>query len=186
MHPPRPLTHALTGSVAEITEAVLDVRNLSVTFATDDGPLHAVSDVSFRLRPGETLALVGESGSGKSVTSLAIMRLTPAAPQVKIGGSVLFAGGDGRTRDLLTLDAEAVRMVRGNEISMIFQEPMTSLNPVHRIGDQIAEAIVFHQQTSARAAMARAAELLDKVGIPMRASASPPIPTTSPAACASA
>ena len=165
-HPARPLTHALTGHVAQITEAVLDVRNLSVAFATDDGPLHAVSDVSFRLRAGETLALVGESGSGKSVTSLAIMRLTPAAPQVRIGGSVLFTGGDGRTRDLLTLDAEAMRMVRGNEISMIFQEPMTSLNPVHRIGDQIAEAIVVHQQTSARAAMARAAELLDKVGIP--------------------
>jgi oligopeptide transport system ATP-binding protein len=149
-----------------MTETVLDVRNLSVAFGTDDGALQAVSDVSFQLRAGETLALVGESGSGKSVTSLAIMRLTPAAARVRIGGSVLFTGDDGRIRDLLALDAQAMRMVRGNEISMIFQEPMTSLNPVHRIGDQIAEAIIFHQQTSARAAMSRAAELLDRVGIP--------------------
>jgi oligopeptide transport system ATP-binding protein len=147
-------------------EKVLQVENLTVTFATENGPLHAVRDVSFTLNVGETLALVGESGSGKSVTSLAIMRLTPPAPLVKLGGRVFFTGGDGERRDLLALDLDAMRAVRGNEISMIFQEPMTSLNPVHRIGDQIAEAITFHERVSAGAALARAAELLDKVGIP--------------------
>ena len=148
------------------TETVLDIRDLSVTFATENGPLIAVREVSFDLRAGETLALVGESGSGKSVTSLAIMRLTPSPPRVKLSGSVLFTDGIGRTRDLLTLDADSMRRVRGNEISMIFQEPMTSLNPVHRIGNQIAEAITFHQRLGTRAALARAAELLDQVGIP--------------------
>jgi peptide/nickel transport system ATP-binding protein len=147
-------------------DIVLDVENLSVTFATESGPLHAVRDVSFTLRAGETLALVGESGSGKSVTSLAVMRLTPPAPLVTLAGSVHFTGADGERRDLLALDLDAMRAVRGNEISMIFQEPMTSLNPVHRIGDQIAEAITFHERVSGRAALARAAELLDKVGIP--------------------
>ncbi|WP_284735780.1 ABC transporter ATP-binding protein [Dongia deserti] len=147
-------------------EAVLNVRDLSVTFATEKGPLVAVREVSFDLRAGETLALVGESGSGKSVTSLAIMRLTPSAPRVKLGGSVQFTDGKGRTRDLLTLEADAMRGIRGNEISMIFQEPMTSLNPVHRIGDQIAEAITFHEKTGTRAALERAAQLLDQVGIP--------------------
>ncbi|WP_119388062.1 ABC transporter ATP-binding protein [Taklimakanibacter lacteus] len=148
------------------SENVLEVENLSVTFATERGPLQAVRDVSFTLHAGETLALVGESGSGKSVTSLAIMRLTPPAPLVALGGSVLFTGADGGKRDLVTLDPDAMRAVRGNEISMIFQEPMTSLNPVHRIGDQIAEAITFHEHISARAALDRAAGLLDKVGIP--------------------
>jgi oligopeptide transport system ATP-binding protein len=147
-------------------ETVLEVQDLSVTFATEGGPLTAVREVSFDLRAGETLALVGESGSGKSVTSLAIMRLTPTAPRVKLGGSVLFTDGKGRTRDLLALDPDAMRKIRGNEISMIFQEPMTSLNPVHRIGNQIAEAITFHQRIGGRAALSRAAELLDQVGIP--------------------
>src|SRR5438270_4245796 len=119
-------------------EAVLQVDEVSVTFATENGPLPAVRDVSFTLRAGETLALVGESGSGKSVTSLAIMRLTPPAPLVRLGGSVLFTGANGERRDLLALELDAMRAVRGNEIAMIFQEPMTSLNPVHRIGDQIA------------------------------------------------
>jgi len=146
------------------SETVLKVENLSVTFATENGPLHAVREASFKLRDGETLALVGESGSGKSATSLAIMRLMPQ--HVKLGGSVLFTGGDGRTHSLLDLDMGAMRAMRGNEISMIFQEPMTSLNPVHRVGDQIAEAIMFHQHVSARAALLRAEELLDKVGIP--------------------
>ncbi len=144
---------------------ILDVRNLSVTFQTDNGPVRAVQDVSFALRPRQTLALVGESGSGKSVTSLAIMRLTPPAPKVRLGGSVLLQGGDA-PRDLATLDSRSMRLVRGNEISMIFQEPMTSLNPVHRIGDQIAEAVMFHRGIGRRAALARAEELLDRVGIP--------------------
>jgi len=145
---------------------LLDVRELAVTFATDNGAVRAVNDVSFTLRAGETLALVGESGSGKSVTSLAVMRLTPPAPRVKLGGAILFRGRDGTVRDLATLDAETMRRVRGDEISMIFQEPMTSLNPVHRIGDQIAEAVMLHRGVNRRAALKRAEELLDRVGIP--------------------
>ncbi|MFK0335000.1 ABC transporter ATP-binding protein [Rhizobium sp. NPDC090275] len=146
-------------------ETVLAVENLSVTFATQNGPVRAVRDVSFSLEAGETLALVGESGSGKSVTSLALMQLTAPPPRVKIGGSARFTGRDGRSRNLLELDPESMRKVRGNEISMVFQEPMTSLNPVHRIGDQIAEALIFHQRLGKRAALAQAAELLNQVGI---------------------
>ncbi|HET6159996.1 MAG TPA: ABC transporter ATP-binding protein [Dongiaceae bacterium] len=160
-----PVGFAMPAAAHAATETVLDVQDLSVTFATENGPLVAVREVSFDLRAGETLALVGESGSGKSVTSLAIMRLTPSASRVKVSGSVQFTDGEGRKRDLLQLDLDAMRRVRGNEISMIFQEPMTSLNPVHRIGDQIAEAVTFHQRVSARAALVRAAELLDQVGI---------------------
>ncbi|RWD68558.1 MAG: ABC transporter ATP-binding protein [Mesorhizobium sp.] len=147
-------------------ETILDVHNLSVAFATEGGTLQAVSDVSFKLHAGETLALVGESGSGKSVTSLAIMQLTEPAPRVKVKGTVHFTGRNGRTHNLLELEEEAMRLIRGNEISMVFQEPMTSLNPVHRIGDQIAESIMFHQRLGAKAALAQAAELLDRVGIP--------------------
>ncbi|CAM5763029.1 ABC transporter ATP-binding protein [Labrys miyagiensis] len=153
------------GVPASSPAPVLEVRNLSVTFRTESGPVRAVQDVSFTLRAGETLALVGESGSGKSVTSLAIMRLTPPAPKVTLGGSVLLHGGDA-PRDLTTLGREAMRAVRGNEISMIFQEPMTSLNPVHRVGDQIAEAVMFHRNVGRRQALARAEELLEQVGIP--------------------
>ncbi|GLS17810.1 ABC transporter ATP-binding protein [Labrys miyagiensis] len=160
---------SIPGPTADVTAAgeppILDVRKLSVTFQTENGPVCAVQDVSFALRPRQTLALVGESGSGKSVTSLAIMRLTPPAPKVRLGGSVLLQGS-GAPRDLATLDSQAMRLVRGNEISMIFQEPMTSLNPVHRIGDQIAEAVMFHRGIGRRAALARAEELLDRVGIP--------------------
>ena len=113
-----------------------------------------VNDVSFSVRRGETLALVGESGSGKSVTSLAVLRLLPPAPRCTIAGSVRFAGRDGQARDLLQLDPEAMRAVRGDEISMIFQEPMTSLNPVHRIGDQIAEAVTYHRGLGREQALA--------------------------------
>ena len=145
---------------------VLDVRGLAVTFAGDRGLVAAVHEVSFAVAPGETLALVGESGSGKSVTSLAILRLTPPPPRARLAGSVMFRGRDGRVRDLLALDDEAMRQVRGNEISMIFQEPMTSLNPVHRVGDQIAEAVMYHRRVDRRAALKRAEELVERVGIP--------------------
>jgi oligopeptide transport system ATP-binding protein len=145
---------------------LLDVRSLSVRFKTDAGVIPAVNDVSFTVRAGETLALVGESGSGKSVTSLAVMRLTPPPPRAAIAGRVLFRGRDGAMHDLLAMPEAEVRAVRGNEISMIFQEPLTSLNPVHTVGAQIVEAITYHERIGRRAALARAEELLVLVGIP--------------------
>ena len=145
---------------------VLEVRNLSVGFAAHGGYVQAVHDVSFSVAPGQTLALVGESGSGKSVTSLAIMRLTPSAPRTRLTGQALLTGPDGSTRDLLGLPERAMRQLRGNEIAMVFQEPMTSLNPVLRVGDQIAEAVLTHRPVSRRDALARAEDLLDRVGIP--------------------
>jgi len=147
-------------------DEILAVRDLSVAFHTPVGPVPAVQGVSFALRRGETLALVGESGSGKSVTSLAMLRLTPRAPFCRIGGSVLLRGADGRVRDLVTLPEAEMRDVRGRDAAMVFQEPMTSLNPVHRVGDQIAEAIRFHEGLGRRAALDRAADLLELVGIP--------------------
>src|SRR6266702_846787 len=145
----------------------LAVERLSVDFAArGGGSLTVVREVSFALRQRETLALVGESGSGKSVTSLAMMRLTPPAPRSLVSGRVLLRRKSGAVEDLLQLAEDDIRDVRGNEISMIFQEPMTSLNPVHRIGDQIAEAIGFHQAADRRTALRRAVELLELVGIP--------------------
>jgi len=152
---------------ADVTEkTALSVERLSVGFATNRGLVQVVNEVSFSVRQGETLALVGESGSGKSVTSLAVMRLLPAAPRCVIGGAVKLRRRDGRTVDLLALPEPEMRSVRGNEIAMIFQEPMTSLNPVHTIGDQIAEAITFHQQVNKQVALAKTVDLLDLVGIP--------------------
>jgi len=145
---------------------VLAVRRLSVRFRSAGREVPAVRDVSFELRRGETLALVGESGSGKSVTSLAMLRLTPPAPLCTIEGQVLLRHADGTVQELLGLPEAAMRRVRGAAISMVFQEPMTSLNPVHTVGAQIAEAVRFHTGASRRAALDRAAELLDVVGIP--------------------
>ncbi len=145
---------------------VLDVRGLAVGFASGRAFVPAVQDVGFALRSGETLALVGESGSGKSVTSLAVMRLLPPAPRTRVSGSALLRGRDGTVRDLLALPDAEMRALRGDEIAMIFQEPMTSLNPVHRIGDQIAEAIRFHRGVDRPTALRRAERLIDRVGIP--------------------
>jgi len=124
------------------------------------GPIPAVDDVSFEIHPGETLGLVGESGSGKSVTALSIMRLVQPPGRIA-AGRILFKG-----RDLLALDEPAMRAVRGAEISLIFQEPMTALNPVFRVGDQIAEALVVHGRASRREAREKAIELLGAVRIP--------------------
>jgi oligopeptide transport system ATP-binding protein len=146
--------------------AVLEVADLSVQFRTDGGVVPAVNDVSFTLDRGETLALVGESGSGKSVTSLAIMRLTPAPPLCDVRGSVTLREADGTARNLLALPEREMREVRGSRVAMIFQEPATSLNPVLTLGEQIAEPMRYHRDM-ARAAAAREAErLLDLVGIP--------------------
>jgi peptide/nickel transport system ATP-binding protein len=142
-------------------DIVLAVEGLRTFFFTRQGVVKAVDDVSFSLRRGETLAIVGESGCGKSMTALSIMRLIPQPPGRIVGGSVTLSG-----RDLLRLDDEAMRLVRGNEISMIFQEPMTSLNPVLTIGAQIGEALRLHQRLSRSAALARAVEMLRVVKIP--------------------
>jgi oligopeptide/dipeptide ABC transporter ATP-binding protein len=144
-----------------MSEAVLKVANLTIALKG----LALVEDVSFEIAAGETLGLVGESGCGKSVTALAIQRLLPSPPLSIAAGRILFAG-----RDLASLDAQALRRVRGGEIGMIFQEPMTSLNPVFTIGDQIGEVLAIHRGFDRRQCDARAAELLDLVGIPAAAS----------------
>ena len=144
--------------------ALLEVRDLSVTFRGQGGPVPAVEGVSFALDEGETLAIVGESSSGKSVTALALMRLLAAPPACRIGGSAILSTGN-ETLDLLGMPDAAMQDVRGKQIAMIFQEPMTSLNPVHTIGAQIAETLVAHEHLGSGAATARSIELLDHVGI---------------------
>ena len=145
------------------TMPLLEVSGLTTCFKTglDGREINAVENVSFSVRPGETLAIVGESGSGKSVTSLSVMGLLPARTGRIASGSVKFRG-----RELTTLDNQAMRGIRGREMSMIFQEPMTSLNPVYTIGHQIAEVIVLHQKLGYKAALEKAVEMLDLVGIP--------------------
>jgi peptide/nickel transport system ATP-binding protein len=144
-----------------MSETVLEVEGLRTHFITRRGVLKAVDDVSFALRRGETLAIVGESGCGKSMTALSLMRLVPEPPGRIVGGRVMLNG-----RDLLRLDKAAMQGVRGNDISMIFQEPMTSLNPVLTIGEQIGEALRLHQGLTRAAALARAVEMLGLVKIP--------------------
>ena len=158
---------ALTRSPAEADAPLLDVGGLTVRFQTPRGPVSAVNDVSFRLRPGETMALVGESGSGKSTLGLALMGLVrPSGARIEQEGMVRIRLKDGQTRDVMTTPEARLRKVRGNEIAMIFQEPMSSLNPVYSIEWQICEAIRIHQRLSDRAARAAAAELLAQLGIP--------------------
>jgi len=144
-----------------MTEPLLSLRHLVTAFDTDEGYLRAVDDVSFDVMPGKTLGIVGESGCGKSVTSLSILRLIPSPPGFIERGSAAFEG-----KNLFELSEAEMRRVRGNDISMIFQEPMTSLNPVYTVGTQIVEAIRLHRKVSRKAAKARAVELLDLVGIP--------------------
>jgi len=141
-------------------QPLLEVSGLNVGFETNRGLLRPVRDVSFSIYPGQTVALVGESGCGKSVTSLSILRLIPEPPGKVLGGSILF-----EERDLLQLPERDMRSVRGKDIAMIFQEPMTSLNPVYTIGDQIAEAVVLHQSVGETEAYRIAEEALHDVGI---------------------
>ncbi len=144
-----------------MAEPVLEVKNLRTSFRTENGKIFAVDDVSFSVKAGETLGIVGESGCGKSVTSLSIMRLIPNPPGQIESGEVRFKG-----KDLAKVPLDEMRKIRGNEISMIFQEPMTSLNPVFTIGDQISESIILHQKLSKKEAKAKAIEMLQLVGIP--------------------
>jgi len=148
-------------SEARTGETVLDVKNLHTVFFTNSGLFRAVDDVSFTVRRGETLAIVGESGCGKSVTALSVMRLVPDPPGRIVGGSVMLEG-----TDLLELDEAEMRKVRGNRISMIFQEPMTSLNPLMRIGDQITEVVRLHRDISSKEAWKQAVDMLRLVRIP--------------------
>ncbi len=141
-------------------EILLDVKDLKTYFYTEDGVVRAVNGVSFTIHKGEVLGLVGESGCGKSVTSLSVMRLVDAPGKI-VGGEIIFKG-----EDLLKKSEEEMRKIRGSEIAMIFQEPMTALNPVYTIGDQISEAILTHQDVNEEEARKKTVELLDIVGIP--------------------
>ena len=147
--------------VMSSTPPLLSVRGLRIEFGTDQGPAKAVDDLSFDLSAGEVLGIVGESGSGKSVTALSIMGLLPTPPGRVTAGEILFEG-----EDLLRKSQNDMRKLRGNEISMIFQEPMTSLNPVFTVGDQLTEAVRWHERVGMAAARDRAIEMLGKVGIP--------------------
>jgi oligopeptide transport system ATP-binding protein len=144
-----------------VDDYLLEVKNLRTYFFTDEGIVKAVDDVSFGLKKGESLGIVGESGSGKSVTALSIMRLIQDPPGKIIGGEIIFRG-----EDLLKKKEEEMREVRGNKISMVFQDPMTSLNPVFTIGDQIMEAIILHQKLDKVSARKKAIEMLEIVRIP--------------------
>jgi oligopeptide/dipeptide ABC transporter ATP-binding protein len=146
---------------------LLEVHDLKTYFRTEDGIARAVDGVSFHVNAGETLGIVGESGSGKSVSALSVMRLIPEPPgEIQPGSRILFHGDQG-VEDLAQADEKRMRQIRGNDIAMIFQEPMTSLNPVFRIGDQIMESLRLHQRLERGAARAKAIDMLRLVGIPI-------------------
>ncbi|MFC8688403.1 ABC transporter ATP-binding protein [Brevibacillus porteri] len=144
-----------------MSHPVLQIENLQTHFFTDRGQIPAVDGVTITVQKGEVVGIVGESGCGKSVTSLSVMKLVPNPPGRIVGGSIKFKG-----EDLVSVDEKRMRDIRGNEIAMIFQEPMTSLNPVFTIGDQIGESVRLHTKASKKDARARAIEMLKKVGIP--------------------
>jgi peptide/nickel transport system ATP-binding protein len=142
-------------------ESLLEIRGLKTHFATDDGMVHAVDGVDIAIAPGETVGVVGESGCGKTVTAMTVLKLIPMPPGRIAGGEILWRG-----RDLVPLGPEEMRAIRAKEIAIVFQEPMTSLNPVYTIGEQIAEVIRLHEQVGRREALARTIELLRLVRIP--------------------
>ncbi len=143
-------------------ESLIDVKNLKTYFFTEEGVVKAVDGVDFEIYPGETLGIVGESGCGKSVTALSIMGLVESPPGEIVEGEIMFEG-----KDLTDLPEREMRKIRGNDISMIFQEPMTSLNPVYTVGDQIGESILLHKDVSKKEAREQSIEMLKKVGIPL-------------------
>ncbi|MEC8278557.1 MAG: ABC transporter ATP-binding protein, partial [Myxococcota bacterium] len=152
----------MSDNPTESSEILVELRNLRTHFFTDMGVAKSVDGVSYAVRRGKTLGVVGESGCGKSVTALSIMGLIPQPPGKIVEGQILFKG-----QDLTKIDKESLRQLRGNDIAMIFQEPMTSLNPVYTVGDQITESILNHEKgTSPQAARERAINLLEEVGIP--------------------
>jgi oligopeptide transport system ATP-binding protein len=144
-----------------LAEPLLELKDLAVQFRTDEGVVHAVNGVSLKIEEGETIAIVGESGSGKSVTVLATLKLSPTPPGEIVGGSANFFG-----RDLIQMESEEINQVRGSQIGMIFQDPLSSLNPVLSIGKQLTESMMLHLKFSQEEANQRAAELLEMVGIP--------------------
>ncbi|MGJ7507145.1 ABC transporter ATP-binding protein [Variovorax sp. GT1P44] len=156
-------------STHTLTMPRLEVQGLSTSFATEAGRIQSVADVSFAIRPGETLALVGESGSGKSVTSLTLMGLHAKTSHAQVQGEAWFVRRDGRRVNLLEMPESEKRALRGNELGMIFQEPMTSLNPVLTIGEQIAESVRLHLKLDRKAAFAHAQRMLELVEIPAAA-----------------
>lgn len=144
-----------------MSDKLLEVKNLKTYFKTEKGILKAVDDVSFNVRKGETLCIVGESGCGKSITSLSIMRLVEKDNSINAGGEIFF-----EDRDILKISEEEMRKIRGKDISMIFQEPMSSLNPVFTIGYQVSESLILHEGLTPKEANKQSIELLKKVGIP--------------------
>lgn len=144
-----------------MTEKILEIHNLQTYFYTDEGEVRAVDGLSIHIQQGESIGLVGESGCGKSVTALSILRLIPYPPGVIVGGRIIFKG-----EDLLNMNEEEMRTIRGNRIAIVFQEPTTSLNPVVTVGRQIAEAIELHQGVTEKASMLECVNLLKLVGIP--------------------
>lgn len=145
-----------------MADKILEVKNLKTYFRTDAGLVKAVNDVTFSVERGKTLGIVGESGCGKSITSLSIMGLVETPPGIHAGGEILFEG-----EDLLKKNEDQMRQIRGNKVAMIFQEPMTSLNPVFTIGQQLMEAILLHENVTKQQAREKGIEMLKKVKIPL-------------------
>ena len=149
-------------------KSLLEISGLKTVFPTDDGIVNAVNDVSFKIGPGQTVGVVGESGCGKSITGLSLLQLVPSPGRIEAGEILFRRNGDDEPLDIAQVSpkSELMRQIRGNEIAIIFQEPMTSLNPVYTVGNQIAEAIVLHEQVNKKTARERAIEMIARVGIP--------------------
>ena len=147
---------------------LLEISGLKTVFPTDDGIVNAVNDVSFKINRGQTVGVVGESGCGKSITGLSLLQLVPSPGRIEAGEIQFYRNGEDGPLDIAQVSpkSELMRQIRGNEIAIIFQEPMTSLNPVYTVGNQIAEAIILHEQVDKKTARERAIEMIARVGIP--------------------